>query len=409
MAAIYRRGRVWWVKYYLNGQRIQQSLNTPLERIARQKQREMEFRLSIGNVSLPSQTPLPPFLEGFCSYLKDIRTRKGYKNDVSRLRSFFGPVCSSLVPGSTCNTSKQPRFPRQPVAQHPTTKHVQVALLEEVTTELVSQFMSRRIREDGIAAKTANRFREVLHRMFAYAIKEKGYRGPDGSRSNPIAAVDRRREPAHTIRFLTLAQIDEQLQALREHPTLHAMVATYIYAGVRREEALWLTVEDVDLQRRLIRVCAKSVDGEFWQPKTKCNRAVPIGSALLEILTQYQPARTAPWFFPSTRGRRWDPDNFSEDLREINKAHGLHWSCLHYRHTFGSQLAQKGESLYKIAALMGNSPEICRKHYAALVPEAMHDAVEFSVANEYHPSRVSAARGTEGAIPSRLPGDASAN
>ncbi len=37
----------------------------------------------------------------------------------------------------------------------------------------------------------------------------------------------------------------------------------------------------------------------------------------------------------------------------------------------------KGESLYKIATLMGNSPEICRRYYAALIPEAMSDTVEF--------------------------------
>jgi hypothetical protein len=35
MAAMYRRGCVWWVKYYLNGRRIQQSLGTTLERIDR--------------------------------------------------------------------------------------------------------------------------------------------------------------------------------------------------------------------------------------------------------------------------------------------------------------------------------------------------------------------------------------
>ena len=34
-------------------------------------------------------------------------------------------------------------------------------------------------------------------------------------------------------------------------------------------------------------------------------------------------------------------------------------------------------SLYKISALMGNSPEICRKHYAALMPQEMRDEVEF--------------------------------
>ena len=55
----------------------------------------------------------------------------------------------------------------------------------------------------------------------------------------------------------------------------------------------------------------------------------------------------------------------------------LPWMWLDFRHTFGSQLAQKGESLYKISKLMGNSPEICRRHYAALIPEEMRDTVEF--------------------------------
>jgi len=107
---------------------------------------------------------------------------------------------------------------------------------------------------------------------------------------------------------------------------------------------------------------------------------VPISSQLQEILANYSPQRTSQWFFPSPRGRRWDPDNFSERIRKINQTCGLEWSCLDFRHTFGSQLAQKGESLYKIAELMGNSPGICRKHYAALMPEKMHDTVEFGSA-----------------------------
>jgi len=65
------------------------------------------------------------------------------------------------------------------------------------------------------------------------------------------------------------------------------------------------------------------------------------------------------------------------ELRAVNQAAGLLWSCLVYRRTFGSQLAMKGESLYKIATLMGNSPEICRRHYAALLPEALAGTVDF--------------------------------
>ena len=45
----------------------------------------------------------------------------------------------------------------------------------------------------------------------------------------------------------TPPQIDEQLYALRETPQLQTMVALYIFAGLRREEALWLTVDDVQL------------------------------------------------------------------------------------------------------------------------------------------------------------------
>jgi hypothetical protein len=50
-------------------------------------------------------------------------------------------------------------------------------------------------------------------------------------------------------------------------------------------------------------------------------------------------------------GKRWDTDNFSSDLRDANRKAKLCWGCLDYRHTFGSQLAMKGESLYKISAM----------------------------------------------------------
>jgi integrase len=369
---------VWWVKFHLKGARVQESLNTTNERVAWARKAQLEYRLAMGTLVMPSETPIGDFLEGFCQYLKSTRTRKSHKNDISRLRVFFGPICRSLEPGHTCNKSKVLRKEHPKLREPLKDQHVRVGLLEELSSEMISQFLTRRIQKDGIAPRTANRFREILHKMFAYAIKEKGYTGPDGNKSNPVADVGRRQEPAPNIRFLRFPEVQKQLQVLQGKPTLKALMATLIYAGLRREEALWLTVEDVDLEKRLIYVRAKIADGEHWQPKTKRNRVVPISSALHEILTAYAPERTEPWFFPSPRGRRWDADNFSQELREINKSHGLTWSCLDFRHTFGSQLAQKGESLYKIAELMGNSPEICRWHHAALVPEKMHDVVEFS-------------------------------
>jgi integrase len=159
------------------------------------------------------------------------------------------------------------------------------------------------------------------------------------------------------------------------------MVATLIYAGLRREELLWLTPDDIDWKAGtygMIRIRAKTVGKESWQPKTKTNRAVPISSRLRPYLDKMRlKGLRGRWVFPNSQGTRYDPDNFSSDLQAANKPKGLQWTNLDYRHTFGSQLAMKGESLYKIATLMGNSPEICRRHYAALLPESLIASVEF--------------------------------
>ena len=231
---------------------------------------------------------------------------------------------------------------------------------------------------NGWSPKTANLMRQILHKFFAYAIKHHGFRSRDRRFANPVTRVERYREPASVIRFLSLEEMDNQLKILKKNIVIRAMVATYIFAGLRREEAVWITQKDIDLEERFIRVQAKVINGQFWQPKTKKNRLIPISNALFEILEEYRPAHNCTWFFPSPQGKRWDPDNFSQDQRKINRANGLNWSCLDFRHTFGSHLAQKGESLYKISKLMGNSPEICRKHYAALIPEEMTDVVEFT-------------------------------
>ncbi|MEM1185123.1 MAG: hypothetical protein AAGI53_08975 [Planctomycetota bacterium] len=81
---------------------------------------------------------------------------------------------------------------------------------------------------------------------------------------------------------------------------------------------------------------------------------------------------------PSPRGKRRDLENFSQTLARANRAAGLPWTRLDYRHAFGSRLAQNGVSLYQTSKLMGNSLEICRRHYAALTPETMGARVEFS-------------------------------
>lgn len=289
----------------------------------------------------PARTPLSGIVAKYIDCMKTRRTCHGFTADLSYLRGIFGPVCAELERKRT-----NPRRRRGNLDQQLREPHIEAAYLEEVTTSQIADFIRESVQRYELQSKTANRYREVLHRLFSWAMDEGGVCMPGNA--NPVDKVKRYKESAPQIRFLSLDQIDQQLEVLKDHPELRALVAVYIYAGLRREEALWLTAEDVDLnagKHGIIRVQAKSVAGETWQPKTKVNRVVPISSALRTFLDHYErPEVPGRWYFPSPRGKRWDANNFSETLRHINRAAGLSWSCLHFRHTFGSLLAMKGES-----------------------------------------------------------------
>jgi integrase len=374
-SSIKKRGKVFYLRFSENGVHKRISLHTDSLQAAKERQRQFDSARARGEQDLfPTETPLAGAVASYAAHMKATRTRHGYTADLSYLRNAFGPICDVLKPRRRCNKTPQDSAD---VQRHEPV--IRAVYIEQVTTAQVSDFIRDHVQRYGLQAKTANRYREVLRRLFSWLMEEGGVRMPRDF--NPVAKVKRYKERVPEVRFLTLEQIKQQLEVLRYHPVIHAMVATYIYAGLRREEAIWLTTEDVDLaigRSGVIRVQAKTVEGDFWEPKTKVNRIVPISRALRAILDAYaRPVVSGPWFFPSPRGKRWDPDNFCQALRKINRAAGLPWSCLTFRHTFGSLLAMKGESLYKISALMGNSPAICRRHYAMLMPESLVQSVEF--------------------------------
>ena len=384
MASLKKRGKTYYAQYYDGDRQVRRCLHTPSLQVAKEKLRKLESRLYRGeDVGGPTKTPTAEILAAYVDHIRATKTAHSVRSDLWYLSDLFGPICDDFSETGIVTTGRQ----RTRGARRKRKRlRIESRFIEGVTVGEISKVIGGRVRGEGIAPKTANRYREVLSRLFSWAMSQRGIRMPDGQ--NPAALVERQREPAPEIRFLTKAQITQQLEALFDYPPLQTMVAVYIYAGLRREEALWLRFNDVDLSagaHGMLRVRAKTVGGEFWEPKTKRNRAVPVSRALRAYLDAYE-YRVVPgrWLFPTPKGLRWNGDNFSHVLRDANKKACLSWSCLDYRHTFGSQLAMKGESLYKISALMGNSPEICRRHYAALQPETLTDTVEFDDA--HHPN-----------------------
>ncbi len=406
MASLSKVKKTYYLRYYVGKTPKKISLRTDSLQIAKEKKRRFESAQAMGNDhSLPSRTPIADVLQAYTLHIRATKTAKSAQNDIYYLREMFDPVCEGLTITSRKPSSKaRKKKPRSKVDARKQMPRIEANCFEEITPAQVADFIAFKVRDQGLAPKTANHYRSILRRVFNWATEQRDIRLPNNI--NPAAKVKPYKEKAPQISYLTLNQIEEQLHALRFKPKLQTMAAVLIYAGLRREELLWLTLGDVSLSRRhgghgLIHVRAKTIHGRSWQPKTAVNRSVPISRALREQLDRYTPPKTTHpaedawttsegvgWFFPSPGSRDkdsgggwWDPDNFSRELREANKEAGLQWSCLDYRHTFGSQLAQNGVSLFKISSLMGNSPEICRRHYASLTPEAMHGEVEFQVHN----------------------------
>jgi len=383
MASLICRNEIYYIQYCVSGRARRISTGTDSVQLAKEKLRQFESATLRGQDNpLPTRTPIPDVLQKYVDQIRVKKTAKSAQTDVYYLREAFGPICDGLKVTSRRLFPKARKRPLLPGAKQDLRRRAAVIesnCFENINTAQVSAFISGQVQQRGLAPKTANRYREILCRLFNWAMEEGGVRLPGDK--NPVSKVGRYKEHAPEIRFLTLKQIDEQLACLTDRPQLQTMVAVLIYAGLRREELLWLTHDDIDLKTGtfgMIRVRAITIDGRSWQPKTARNRAVPISSTLRRYLDRYT-RRIVPggWLFPSPASIWWDCDNFSHDLADVNRSAGLRWACLDYRHTFGSQLAMKGESLYKISTLMGNSPEICRRHYAALLPESLGDSVEF--------------------------------
>jgi integrase len=380
MASLIKRGDTFHIQWYEGRTKRRRSLKTDSLQIAKEKLRQFESaRYRGADCPLPTRTPFSEVVAAYIEHMKAHRPERSWKRDISYLREAFGECCPELELGTDrarkCRTLRCPEDGRRKLWP------LSAPCFEEVTTAAISDFIGERVRARGLQAKTANRYREVIAKVYNWAIETERVRMPLDR--NPTAKVARYREPAPEIRYLTLEQIDEQLRALHAKPKLRAMVATLIYAGLRREELLWLQPEDLvpptpQAPNGLLRVRAKTVGGQSWQPKTKKNRAVPISRDLRRHLDAWTPPPSDDgWLFPSPQGTRWDVDNFSHALRKANEAAGLVWTSLDYRHTFGSLLAQRGVSLFQIASLMGNSPEICRRHYASLSSDTLVAVVDF--------------------------------
>ena len=232
--------------------------------------------------------------------------------------------------------------------------------LFDVTPHHIQQFM-----EDvqHLAPATQARSLRELSVAFNHAIKL-GY-----LLQNPCRPVRAPRVPKNPPDILSKTQVQQLLTAVRETP-YHALIATALYAGLRRAELGWLEWEDVDLERSQIYVRNKA-----GHPlKDYEGRTVPIPRVLVEILAAQ--SHESNWVFPSPKGKRWNLANLSHRLAQHFKKAGISGRLHILRHTYASHLIMAGVDLASVQKLLGHANITTTMIYAHVAQEHLKKQVE---------------------------------
>jgi len=181
-------------------------------------------------------------------------------------------------------------------------------------------------------------------------------RKPAAARQEKVKALDRGQLSA-----LLAAALDSS-------PRLYPLFLTLARSGLRLGEALALRWEDLDLERREIRVAqAITRTRVISTPKSGHGRTVDMSAALRDVLQRHRQklleeavahgVEVAPWVFPSMSGQPLDHNNVNKAFKRMVKTAGLplHHSPHDLRHTLASLLLQQGESPAYVQRQLGHA------------------------------------------------------
>lgn len=336
MASIYKRGKTWWIAYYVagRGSPVRRSLKTTNKRIAEREKQAIEGRLlgSFGRAPVEKNATLDGFWPKYLAWAQGGHLRP---RTIERKADFWNQfrAFSNAV------------------------------RLGDVTPQEVEGFKAWR-RQQGNAPATINKALADLQAIYARAMKLGFYTGP-----NPFEEVDRYR-PTKT---LPKYHAEEELVRLLEIAAARSRYQEWTvllcgWAGLRKNELVNSRFEWLDYKNRRIRV--RSHAG--FTIKDHEEREVDMSS---RILKAFKPlGKTEGYVFSSDRpssGRaryRFDPKKaLIGALKEAGLSTDKPFQRL--RITYGSILVLRGVPLTKVSRMLGHaSVTTTEKHYVGLEP-----------------------------------------
>ena len=289
--------------------------------------------------------------ESFYSYSKS--NKKSYRDDLFRYRKHVKPIFADR-------------------------------LIRDITSQEIEDFKTKLL--ETLSEQSVCHILGIMRSAYNRIIKSGRYSG-----KNPVASVSfPSTNNKNRLRYLTHFEIDEMLLPMlcESSSSTYKIAYLSVYTGMRANEIFSLRWQDIDIENRTIFIL---------ETKNTESRTAYMTEGILEIFNNKESGLPHEYVFPqeivrgATSKGGWRQALPTTKKNEVSKTYfsvveeigfndgivdSRYKVCFHtLRHTFGSWLAIRGESLQTIAELMGHKRISQTMRYTHLCPDKKKLAV----------------------------------
>lgn len=332
--ALFKRGKVWWMRFTYEGRQVRRSTEVTDKELAKRihdkvmgQVAEQKWFERLPGEDITVRELLERYLQDYSAPNKAPATHRRDKSLVEHLLTAFGDLT-----------------------------------LVKVRPALIAEYKARR-REAGASPKTLNDELGLLSHAYKLAMREWEWVS-----ENPVLRVSREKVHNQIERWLTP---EEEARLLAASPAwLREILLFAINTGLRQGEILQLQWPHVDLFRRTI---------TLLEQKNRCKDTLPVNATALEVLKARARARSegTDYVFFNGAEHRMDARNLLRAFYVARRKAKLGTFRFHdLRHTFATRLVQAGVDLYAVQKLGRWKTISMVMRYAHHYPESLRAGVE---------------------------------
>lgn len=253
-------------------------------------------------------------------------------------------------------------------------KRTGIIQVSEVQLNVVREFFYEGSEHYQWSYSTYTNYHKYLKKFFAWCV-ENGH-----MKENPILQIKRPKKPKTLPRRLSEEEVYKILSTAFTMPCRYqyeqvrnyAILATYLYTGLRLSELTRLQVGDVDLEQGLLFVS---------QAKGKKDRLVPIHFKLKSILRRYlnerqKAKKESPYLFVGAKTHApLTATGIKRIYEKVSQASGVRFTIHQLRHTFASKAAEQNLPLPQLQQILGHSNIQSTMIYLEMSQRAIKDGL----------------------------------